>query len=217
MSYRFEWSWQCHGCQWREKCVGTNQRHRTLVVGQYHTLLQKRRREQNTPLFVERMKIRNGIEATQGQIGARAWNAPGALPGKAKVDLQNQFIGAACNIKRWLRWLARQIKGKAPENSPPRGCGGLEFGILRIVSARSHCLLVYQAFPFEPTNESPGELRPQLPLSTIKPTAENRGFFSRIKICSNPPIHSASDGKRTKNRTLPDFARTCAAAPCICP
>jgi hypothetical protein len=45
---------------------------------------------------------------------------------KTKVDLQNQFIGAACNIKRWLRWLARQIKGKAPENSPPRGCGGLE-------------------------------------------------------------------------------------------
>jgi len=28
--------------------------------------------------------------------------------GEAKVDLQNQFIGAACNVKRWLRLLAQQ-------------------------------------------------------------------------------------------------------------
>jgi hypothetical protein len=25
--------------------------------------------------------------------------------GQAKVDLQNQFVGAACNVKRWLRLL----------------------------------------------------------------------------------------------------------------
>jgi len=96
------------------------------VVGQYHTLLQKRRREQNTPLFVERMKIRNGIEGTQSELVRAHGLRRARYRGKAKVDLQNQFIGAACNIKRWLRWLARQIKGKAPENSPPRGCGGLE-------------------------------------------------------------------------------------------
>jgi transposase len=126
VSYRFEWSWQCHGCQWREKCVGANQRHRTLVVGQYHTLLQKRRREQKTALFVERMKIRNGIEGTQSELVRAHGLRRARYRGKAKVDLQNQFIGAACNIKRWLRWLARQIKEKAPENSPPRGCGGLE-------------------------------------------------------------------------------------------
>jgi hypothetical protein len=29
--------------------------------------------------------------------------------GKAKVDLQEQFIGAGCNIKRWLRLLAQQL------------------------------------------------------------------------------------------------------------
>ena len=46
--------------------------------------------------------------------------------GKAKVDLQNQFIGAACNIKRWLRLLAEQIRPKAPENSPPTSCGRME-------------------------------------------------------------------------------------------
>ncbi len=46
--------------------------------------------------------------------------------GKAKVDLQNQFIGAACNIKRWLRLLAQQIQPKAPQNFPPTRCGGME-------------------------------------------------------------------------------------------
>jgi hypothetical protein len=33
-------------------------------------------------------------------------------PGKAKVDLQNQFIGAACNVKRWPRLLAQQSSRK---------------------------------------------------------------------------------------------------------
>ena len=94
VSYRFEWSWQCHGCQWREKCVGTNQRHRTLVVGQYHTLLQKRRREQNTPLFVERMKIRNGIEGTQSELVRAHGLRRARYRGKAKVDLQNHDLSS---------------------------------------------------------------------------------------------------------------------------
>src|SRR5204863_5493942 len=62
VNYRFEFGSHCHSCELREKCVGANQKHRTLVVGQYHTALQQRRREQKTPLFLERMKIRNGIE-----------------------------------------------------------------------------------------------------------------------------------------------------------
>ena len=96
------------------------------MVGQYHTLLQKRRHEQNTPLFVERMKIRNGIEATQSELVRAHGLRQARYRGKAKVDLQNQFIGAACNIKRWLRLLAWQIKEKTPEHSPPTGGGGME-------------------------------------------------------------------------------------------
>jgi transposase len=126
VSYRFEWSRHCHECGWRGKCVGTGQKHRTLVVGQYHTLLQKRRREQNTPAFLARMKIRNGIEGTQSELVRAHGLRRARYRGKAKVDLQNQFIGAACNIKRWLRLLARQIQEKPPQNSPPTGCGGVE-------------------------------------------------------------------------------------------
>jgi Transposase DDE domain/Transposase domain (DUF772) len=121
VNYRFEWSWHCHLCQWREKCVGANQKHRTLVVGQYHSLLQKRRCEQKTSLFLERMRIRNGIEGTQSELVRAHGLRRARYRGKAKVDLQNQFIGAACNIKRWLRLLAQQIKGTTPENPPPSG------------------------------------------------------------------------------------------------
>ena len=123
VSYRFEWSWHCHFCPWREKCVGANQKHRTLVVGQYHTLLQKRRREQNTSPFLERMRIRNGIEGTQSELVRAHGLRRARYRGEAKVNLQNQFIGAACNIKRWLRLLARQIREKSPPNSSPTGCG----------------------------------------------------------------------------------------------
>jgi DDE family transposase/transposase-like protein DUF772 len=126
LSYRFEWSWQCHGCQWRESCIGANQKHRTLVVGQYHTILQKRRREQNSAIFVERMKIRNGIEGTHSELVRAHGLRQARYRGKAKVDLQNQFIGAACNIKRWLRLVAQQIQPKNPQNFPPTGCTGME-------------------------------------------------------------------------------------------
>jgi len=37
VSYRFEWSTHCHDCPWRAECVPAGQKHRTLVVGQYHT------------------------------------------------------------------------------------------------------------------------------------------------------------------------------------
>jgi Transposase DDE domain/Transposase domain (DUF772) len=128
VNYRFEWSSHCHGCALREKCVGANQKHRTLVVGQNHTILQKRRREQKTPAFVERIKKRNGIEGTQSELVRAHGLRRARYRGKAKVDLQNQFIGAACNIKRWLRLLMDQLKEKDPENLPPAGCSGLKFG-----------------------------------------------------------------------------------------
>ena len=125
VNYRFEWSWHCHGCELREKCVGENQKHRTLVVGQNHTMLQKRRRDQKTSAFIERMKKRNGIEGTHSELVRAHGLRRARYRGKAKVDLQNQFIGAACNIKRWLRLLSEQLKNKGPRNPSPRQCGAL--------------------------------------------------------------------------------------------
>lgn len=54
VSFRFEWSYHCRGCPLRSECVPTGQSHHTIVVGQYHDLLQQRRRDQQTEQFKER-------------------------------------------------------------------------------------------------------------------------------------------------------------------
>jgi transposase len=110
VSYRFEWSTQCHDCPLRRQCLSEGQKHRTLVVGEHHTLLQERRREQKTEAFSRRMHTRNGIESTQSELVRAHGLRRARYRGKAKLDLQIQFIGAACNIKRWLSVLARETK-----------------------------------------------------------------------------------------------------------
>jgi transposase len=109
-SYRFEWSRHCHDCPRRAQCVGAGQKHRTLVVGEHHTVLQHRRREQTTEAFRERMHLRNGIEGAQSELVRGHGLRRARYRGKAKLNLQMQFIGAACNVKRWLRVLAWEAK-----------------------------------------------------------------------------------------------------------
>jgi transposase len=110
VSYRFEWSTHCHGCALRERCVGDGQSHRTLVVGEHHSHLQERRREQQTDEFHRQMYTRNGIESTQSELVRAHGLRRARYRGKAKVDLQMQLTGAACNIKRWLSVAAWEIK-----------------------------------------------------------------------------------------------------------
>jgi transposase len=112
VSYRFEWSTHCHDCGLREQCVGAGQKHRTLVVGEHHSHLQARRREQKTDAFRQRMKMRNGIEGTQSELVRAHGLRRSRYRGKAKLDLQHQLIGAACNIKRWLRLMAWELKAQ---------------------------------------------------------------------------------------------------------
>jgi len=118
-SYRFEWSRHCHGCPLRDKCVGKGQRHRTLSLGEHHDQLQHRRREQNTPEFRKRMHQRNAIEGTQSELVRAHGMRRARYRGKAKVDLQNQLIGAACNIKRWLRVLAAKAQCSTAATAQP--------------------------------------------------------------------------------------------------
>jgi transposase len=113
VSYRFEFSTQCHDCTLRERCLGEGQRHRTLVVGEHHTLLQGRRQEQQTETFQQRMKHRNAIEGTQSELVRGHGLRRARSRGLAKARLQNYFIGAACNVKRWIRheaWNGTSIK-----------------------------------------------------------------------------------------------------------
>ena len=106
VSYRFEWSWRCHDCAQRPACVGAGQAHRSLVVGEHHDLLQARRREMATEEFAERMKRRAAIEGTISELVRRLGLRQARYRGLRKVALQNWLIGAACNIKRWLRLTA---------------------------------------------------------------------------------------------------------------
>jgi hypothetical protein len=121
VSYRFEFSTHCHNCPVRERCLGKEQRHRTLVVGEHHTALQARRQEQKTEPFKARMKHRNAIEGTQSELVRAHGLRRARYRGLAEVKLQNYFIGAACNVKRWLRREAWKIQQAAATLSAQAG------------------------------------------------------------------------------------------------
>ena len=92
------------------QCVPEGQKHRTLVVGQYHTPLQARRQEMKTAEFRQLMKQRNAIEGTHSELTRGHGLRRARYRGLRKVTLQNYLIGAACNIKRWIRRLQWEMK-----------------------------------------------------------------------------------------------------------
>jgi transposase len=110
VNYRFEWSTHCHTCSWRAQCVPDGQKHRTLVVGQYHTPLQRRRQEMKTAEFQRQMKQRNAVEGTHSELARGHGLRRARYRGLKKVTLQNYLIGAACNVKRWIRRLQWEMK-----------------------------------------------------------------------------------------------------------
>jgi transposase len=116
VNFRFEWSTHCHNCPLKAQCVPSGQKHRTLVVGQYHTPLQARRGEMKTEAFQQRMKQRNGIEGTHSELTRAHGMRRARYRGLGKVALQNYLIGAACNVKRWIRRMQWELKrGVQPE------------------------------------------------------------------------------------------------------
>jgi len=111
VSYRFEWDTAtCTACALRPQCLQATHKHRSLVVGEYHTALQTRRQEQRTEPFKQRMKHRNAIEGTQSELVRAHGLRRARYRGLAKAKLQNYFIGAACNVKRWLRRLVWEMQ-----------------------------------------------------------------------------------------------------------
>jgi hypothetical protein len=111
VAYRFEWDTKtCAACLLRLKCIKAEHKHRTLAVGEHHTVLQARRNEQQTHAFRARMKHRNAIEGTQSELVRAHGLRRARYRGLAKTKLQNYFIGAACNVKRWLRRVAWEMQ-----------------------------------------------------------------------------------------------------------
>jgi hypothetical protein len=113
INYRFEFSTHCQGCSLRAQCVAQGQRHRTVLVSEHHSFLQARRLEQRTEAFQQRLKHRNAIEGTQSELVRAHGMRHARYRGLAKVKLQNYFIGAACNVKRWLRREAWKLQQAA--------------------------------------------------------------------------------------------------------
>jgi hypothetical protein len=113
--FRFEWDTAtCAHCSLRRKCIKAEHRHRTLVVGENHTVLQARRQEQKTDEFKQRLKHRNAIEGTQSELVRAHGMRRARYRGLAKARLQNYFTGAACNVKRWLRRVVWEIQQEVP-------------------------------------------------------------------------------------------------------
>ena len=116
VSYRFEWNNAlCADCPQRTQCLGQGQKHRTLVVGEYHDAIQARRQEQKTQLFQADMTHRNAIEGTISEL-ARAYGMRWCrYRGLGKARLQHWFIAAACNVNRWCRRRAWELRQKTRE------------------------------------------------------------------------------------------------------
>lgn len=100
--YRYEWGDQCDGCGQQRGCTRSRNGRRSLVVGVYHDLLQRRRREMGTEEFKLRMRRRNGIEGTISEM-KRCGLRRSRYRGLGKTRLANYFIGSACNVNRWIR------------------------------------------------------------------------------------------------------------------
>jgi len=115
VNYRFEFSTHCHECPLRSQCLGKDQRHRTILVGQHHTVLQARRREQRTEAFKLKSRRRNAIEGTQSELVRAHGLRRARYLGLAKAGLQSFMAATACNVKRWIRRTAWQLAQAASQ------------------------------------------------------------------------------------------------------
>jgi transposase len=115
VSFHFEFGIHCHDCPLRRQCLGKDQRHRAITVGQYHTHLQARRREQRTEAFKAKAQRRNGIEGTQSELVRAHGLRKARYLGLPKAGLQNLLAATACNAKRWIRRTAWQLAQAAAQ------------------------------------------------------------------------------------------------------
>jgi len=106
---------KCQTCPVQHLCVPKAQPHRMIRVGASHDVLQQRRREEQTEDFKLRMHQRNGIEGTISELVRGHGMRRARYRAFEKVDLQNQLIATACNIKQWLEKLARVAPQPYPE------------------------------------------------------------------------------------------------------
>ncbi len=117
--YYFAWAQaDCAACPLAEQCLSRRKRQprRTLQVGEEHMRVQARRLLCRTVEYRHRMCRRSGIEGTHSELKRGFGTRRCRYRGRAKTDLQMQFAGAACNLRRWANrrcWLARNNRQDA--------------------------------------------------------------------------------------------------------
>jgi transposase len=108
--YRLEWGRQCDSCPVQKQCTRAKSGRRILVVGLRHDLVEKRRKEMKQAEFSRSMYPRNGIEGTHSELVRGHGLRQTRYRGFNRVALSHYFMGAACNVKRYLKRLAFQIE-----------------------------------------------------------------------------------------------------------
>lgn len=108
--YRLEWGSQCDSCPVQKQCTRAKSGRRMLVVGLRHDLVQKRREQMRADDFSQSMHPRNGIEGTHSELVRGHGLRRTKYRGLNRVALSHYLMGAACNVKRYLKRLAFQIE-----------------------------------------------------------------------------------------------------------
>lgn len=108
--YRIEWGSQCDRCSVQRQCTRSNSGRRILVVGLRHDLVEKRRKEMREHEFSKKILPRNGIEGTLSELVRGHGLRQTKYRGLSRVGLSHYFMGAACNVKRFLNLLAFQMR-----------------------------------------------------------------------------------------------------------
>lgn len=111
--YRIEWASQCDCCPVQKQCTRSKSGRRILVVGLRHDLVEKRREEMRKTEFSKSMHPRNGIEGTHSELVRGHGLRRTKYRGLSRVGLSHYFMGAACNVKRYLNLLAFQMRTAA--------------------------------------------------------------------------------------------------------
>jgi transposase len=113
--YRFGWGEQCDTCPLQSQCTTKQSGRRMLNVGEHHDLVQARRRAMKTEDFKAKMRQRAGVEGTLSELKRNGLERT-RYRGLRKTGLAHFLLGAACNVRRWLRRLAWEL-AQAPAPS----------------------------------------------------------------------------------------------------
>lgn len=97
----------CEGCPTFSRCAG-GKSGRSLTISAFYEELTARRAEQQTDEFKERLKTRSAVEGTISEFTRCHGARRARYRGKGKVRLQHLFTGAAVNIERLARALAKR-------------------------------------------------------------------------------------------------------------